>query len=98
KIIGNKIEIIAGRREAELIYHGVKNSFPLSENPALIIDIGGGSVEFIIANRTKIFWKKSIEAGVARLLEIFSPSNPIKNSELSAIHNYLDKMFAPVIE
>ena len=97
KIIGSRIEVISGDREAELIYHGVKNSFQLTEQPVLIMDIGGGSVEFVIADGRKIFWKKSIEAGAARLLEKFSPSNPINAAEISRMNDYLRKKFVPVI-
>jgi len=98
KIIGAKIEVITGEREAELIYHGVKNAYPLSNTPVLIMDIGGGSIEFIIANKFRIFWKKSIEAGAARLANKFSPSNPINKSELSAINDYLKQVFSPVLQ
>src|SRR5262249_54243822 len=54
KILGNKIEIIAGEKEAELIYIGVRNSFALRNQPSLIMDVGGGSVEFIIATDKKM--------------------------------------------
>ena len=97
KLIRNKIEIISGEREAELIYHGVKNSFPLDSQPVLIMDIGGGSIEFIIANQSKIFWKKSIEAGAARLAEKFSLFNPAGKSEILRMNDYLRKVFTPVL-
>jgi exopolyphosphatase/guanosine-5'-triphosphate,3'-diphosphate pyrophosphatase len=98
KIAGVQIEVISGNKEAVLIYHGVRNSFPLSNKPVLIMDIGGGSVEFIITDRSKVFWKKSIEAGAARLLEKFSLSNPITRSEISQMNYYLREVFSPVLK
>jgi len=46
--LGFPIEIIAGREEARLIYLGVAHSLPLSADKRLVMDIGGGSTEFII--------------------------------------------------
>ncbi len=85
------INVIDGNKEAELIYEGVKSGLDLGKNLSLIIDIGGGSTEFIISNQEKIYWKQSIEIGAARLLEKFKPSDPIKNEEKIKIENYLEK-------
>src|SRR5476649_2392185 len=46
--LGFPIEIIAGREEARLVYLGVAHSLPLSQEKRLVMDIGGGSTEFII--------------------------------------------------
>jgi exopolyphosphatase/guanosine-5'-triphosphate,3'-diphosphate pyrophosphatase len=76
KIIGSRIEIIEGEKEAALIYTGVKNSFNIPDEPVLVMDVGGGSVEFIIGTGKKVFWKKSIEAGAARLQSWPCPCRP----------------------
>ncbi len=93
---GINVNILSGSDEAKLIYEGVKNSMDLGADKSLIMDIGGGSIEFIIANRDEIFWHQSLEVGAARLLQQFSPSDPIKISETEAIHNYLQTAFTPV--
>lgn len=98
QIIGSKIKIIDGRTEASFIYQGVKNSFNIPDKPVIIMDVGGGSVEFIIADGKKIFWKKSIEAGAARLLEKFSSSDPMKKTEQSEIEKYLSGRFSEVVK
>jgi exopolyphosphatase/guanosine-5'-triphosphate,3'-diphosphate pyrophosphatase len=85
------IQIIDGQREAELIYYGVKQSMPLQNEPFVILDIGGGSNEFIICNNEKIFWKHSFNLGIARLLEMFSPSDPIKPDELERVNNHFEQ-------
>jgi len=81
--------IIEGEREAEMIYRGVRLSLDMEEKPVLILDIGGGSNEFIIANKKEIFWKHSFNLGMARLLETFHPSDPISPSEVQNISQYL---------
>ena len=49
-----KIEIIAGREEARLIYLGVSHGLPASSDKRLVVDIGGGSTEFIIGTGLKL--------------------------------------------
>ena len=50
KVLGFPIEVIAGREEARLIYQGVAHGLPPSSVPRLVMDIGGGSTEFIIGS------------------------------------------------
>lgn len=90
------VEVIDGDREAELIYKGVREAVPLNENISLIMDIGGGSTEFILANKNEIFWKYSFNLGAARLLEKFNPSDPILLCEVDAICNYLKAELVPL--
>ncbi|HEX7415019.1 MAG TPA: phosphatase [Bacteroidia bacterium] len=91
------VDIISGEEEAELIYYGTRMAARLSDEPCLIMDIGGGSNEFIIANKTTIFWKQSFKLGVARLLEMFKPENPIKEQTLQSIVSYLQKELQPLL-
>ncbi len=95
--LGLTIRVIPGDEEAQTIFDGVKQVIPLSDGYALIIDIGGGSVEFIIANKNGIIWKESFNIGIARLLEKFNPSDPISPSEIKAIENHLQKKLEPLL-
>lgn len=83
------IETISGEQEAEYIYHGVKQSMSFTDENYLILDIGGGSNEFIIANKNEFLWKHSFPLGAARLLERFSPEDPISEQTTEAIYSYL---------
>jgi len=87
--LGLSIRVIPGDEEAQTIFDGVKQVIPIGEEPLLIMDIGGGSVEFIIASKEGVLWKDSYNLGVARLLEQFSPSDPIRESEISLIESHL---------
>jgi len=93
------INVISGDKEAELIYYGVRQAVQMDEHKkSLIIDIGGGSTEFIIANKSKVFWKKSFLLGAARLLEKFNPSDPITDGEIKAINTYLMTELKPLFD
>ena len=83
-------DIITGEREAELIYYGVKAAIDMGEECCLIMDIGGGSVEFIICNSKQVFWKKSFDIGAARLMEQFHHSDPINEPDIQSLFSYLD--------
>ncbi len=89
KQTGFQITIISGDTEADFIYNGVKNAIDIGGNPSLIMDIGGGSVEFIICNRDKIFWKKSFNIGAQRLLDWFHNIDPIPANEIEKLDIFL---------
>lgn len=90
------IQVISGDQEAETIYYGVRDAVKMNDNASLIIDIGGGSTEFIIANKNQIFWKQSFLLGVARLLEMFNPSDPITDIEKRTLIDYLKNELQPL--
>ncbi len=87
---GIAIEIISGLEEAESIYLGVKQALDLGRECSLIMDIGGGSIEFILANQDEIFWMQSFEIGGQRMLEKFNQFDPISLSEIRDELQYLD--------
>lgn len=89
---GIQIKLIDGDREAGLIMKGVRQSIDLKGETALIMDIGGGSTEFIIANDTQLFWKESFPLGVSRLFEQLQPQDPIHETEVIALKNHLTKV------
>lgn len=91
KEFGIEVRIIAGEEEAELIYHGIRRAVPLSAENVLMLDIGGGSDEFIIANNNTVAWKHSFPLGIAMLLELFKPSDPMTPDEVKKVQDYLDK-------
>ena len=95
-ITGIDVNIISGDREAEFIYFGVKEAVGLGQDTSMIMDIGGGSVEFIIANNDKIFWKESFEIGAQRLLEKFQHHDPILPQEIDDLIIYIDQILQPL--
>jgi len=91
------IEAISGDEEAELIYQGVKLSGAIQEL-SLIMDIGGGSVEFILCDTQQLIWKKSYNIGAARLMQQFFKSDPITDEEKGAILNHIQTQLAALFD
>jgi len=92
------IQVISGMEEAGYIYYGVKNALDIGSKPALIMDIGGGSIEFIIGNNEKILWKQSFEVGGQRLIDKFHNYDPIGKNEISNLKEYLDNELIDLYE
>lgn len=90
-LLGWEIEIIDGELEAELIFKGVRLSLPDGIGKYLILDIGGGSTEFILADNNNIIWKKSFNIGIARALETLQMSDPVTSSEILAFEQWFDE-------
>ena len=95
---GIEVKRIDGNTEAELIYYGVRQAVQLGDKKNLVMDIGGGSVEFIIADANTIFWKQSFELGAALLLEKFKPSDPIADKEIEEFDHYISLQLHPLIK
>ncbi|MBK9731402.1 MAG: exopolyphosphatase [Chitinophagaceae bacterium] len=84
-----EVRKISGDQEAELIYLGVKQAVKLTSAPVLIMDIGGGSTEFIIADENKIFWKQSFPVGASVLMKQFQHHEPINEAETAQLKKFL---------
>ena len=89
--LGFLIEIIAGREEARLIYMGVAHGLPKTAGKRLVMDIGGGSTEFIIGNGLEPIKLESLYMGcVSYSLRYFPDGkitkNNLKQAELAARH------------
>lgn len=95
---GIEIQVIAGNEEARLITEGVRLAVPVDEKPVLIMDIGGGSVEFIIANDREVFWAQSFPVGVAVLYNDFHKSEPISEKEIKEVRQFLEHQLSPLKE
>jgi exopolyphosphatase/guanosine-5'-triphosphate,3'-diphosphate pyrophosphatase len=86
--VGIEIEVITGEREAEYIFEGVKATGTI-EGTSLIMDIGGGSTEFIICNREGLIWKRSYNIGAARLMQAYFKTDPISRENQSEIISHI---------
>jgi len=91
---GIRAEAIDGLREARLIYQGVRQAVPFPDNRVLIMDIGGGSVEMVLADRTQVYWQHSFPVGVAVLFHRFQKNDPIAPAEVDAVEHFLHAAMA----
>lgn len=87
--IGLEIEVISGDREASLIHQGVKMGYPFHEN-ALIMDIGGGSTEFIYASKLEVIKSHSFDIGTARIYQMFEFSDPYTDEQIQQVIQFLE--------
>ncbi|HNV80320.1 MAG: hypothetical protein WBI34_10975 [Tenuifilaceae bacterium] len=97
-LFGIDAKIITGDEEAELIYFGIRLAAPLNEQNVLMVDIGGGSNEIIIGNSQQLLWKRSYNLGVARLVHMFNPSDPIEPFEIAQIERYIENELSDLID
>lgn len=96
---GIEIELISGDREAELIYKGMLCSLPapLLERPILMVDIGGGSVEFIIGTGREMLWAQSFNVGVAVLWHNWQKNDPLTEGDIVGIKTFLNQELQPFL-
>ena len=87
--LGISVNIISGEKEADLIYKGVLWSYDF-RNPGVIMDIGGGSTEFIFANKEGITDLVSLNIGVSRIFQELKLSDPLTDQDILSITNWLD--------
>jgi len=89
---GIEIELITGSREADLIFRGTQCLGDNLKGRYLVMDIGGGSVEFIVGEQGKILYATSIKAGISVIRERFKLSEPLRSMEMHDVHNSIDGM------
>ena len=77
KVLGHSIQTISGREEARLIYLGVAHTLADDHQARLVIDIGGGSTEFIIGQRFDSKLLESLHIGCVSYREQFFPGEKI---------------------
>ena len=92
-----KIQPISGLQEATYIFKGIIEEHIFSDECVLIMDIGGGSVEFIISKERKIVWKKSFSIGAAKILNRIQPHFPFNTKDAKAISNLFDSELSELI-
>jgi exopolyphosphatase/guanosine-5'-triphosphate,3'-diphosphate pyrophosphatase len=95
--VGLRVKVIPGREEARLIYLGVRHAIDLSGKPTLIVDIGGGSVEFILIEHGEPVSLESHKIGVARLSERLFSADPPEAEEIDALEAYLGDQLDPML-
>ncbi len=90
---GIDIRILSGDEEAAFIYEGVCWALqPEKDITYLIMDIGGGSTEFILFKNDEIYLKESYLLGASRILEKFKPSDPLTTEDLQTYYVYFEEV------
>ncbi|MCB9236220.1 MAG: Ppx/GppA family phosphatase [Bacteroidia bacterium] len=96
---GINIRIINGNEEAALIFEGVRSGVQIPyDKYSLLIDIGGGSVEFIVTYENRAQLLRSLNIGAARLLETISPEDPISKKQVTATQDLIRSQVGGLLE
>jgi exopolyphosphatase/guanosine-5'-triphosphate,3'-diphosphate pyrophosphatase len=90
---GLRVEVISGDQEAEWVYRGVTSDPVLHGRSLLILDVGGGSTEFILGNHGHHSFRQSFPLGSVRLLEKLKPDDPPSIADLAGCRDWLKKFF-----
>ena len=93
ELSGLTLEIISGDQEARLAFQGVSSDSTLAKYPLLILDVGGGSTEFILGAGREILLQRSFPIGAVRLMEKFPPNDPPGHRELARCRAWLKDFF-----
>lgn len=99
---GLSAKIISGEQEAEWVFEGVTSDSRFANMPLLILDVGGGSTEFILGENREQYFRNSFRLGTVRLFEQLKPTDPPGSGELARCRDYLkkflDEQIAPELE
>ncbi len=88
--LGVKIMLINGLQEAEFVFEAVNRVHPFCNKKSCIIDIGGGSTEFIFTNKNKVDKFHSFKIGLSRLLQFKELADPLSKEDIADITSYLE--------
>jgi exopolyphosphatase / guanosine-5'-triphosphate,3'-diphosphate pyrophosphatase len=94
--VGLVVRVVSAREEARLIYLAVRHAMNLKSEPHLIIDIGGGSVEFIVGDQKRHELLESRKLGAARMTATFVKSDPINKADYQALRHFYDGELSPL--
>jgi exopolyphosphatase/guanosine-5'-triphosphate,3'-diphosphate pyrophosphatase len=95
---GIRVDLITGEEEAHLIHQGVKMAVPFNGQKKLIMDIGGGSVEFIIADVNQVYWAASFMIGLAVMFPKYHRQDPMAATEIADLEAFLSNQLIPLAE
>lgn len=95
---GIETRVISGTEEARLIHRAAVYGVDVSEGAALVIDVGGGSVELTLGRGPRVRVAHSLKLGVIRLTERFVRSDPISRADERRMVSHVSEVLAPVTE
>jgi exopolyphosphatase/guanosine-5'-triphosphate,3'-diphosphate pyrophosphatase len=92
---GVDVEVVSGVEEARLIHLGVLQALPVYDRQLLLIDIGGGSTEFLVGKGGEMLWARSLKLGAIRLTERFFPEGRVSAKRVTRARQFLHSFLAP---
>ena len=93
---GIDVQVISGAEEARLIHLGVLQAVPIYERQHLVVDIGGGSTEFILAKAGDTQLGRSLKLGAIRLTDRFFNDGSVRGNRVTECRDYVRAYLAPI--
>lgn len=102
QITGHSVQVISGEQEADWVFLGVSSQPGFANRPLLILDVGGGSSEFIVGENSAQYFRQSYRLGTVRLLEFLKPGDPPTATDWSRcrewLAGFLNREIRPALE
>ena len=95
ELIGVRPEVIGGEEEAELAFRGARAGLPSSPAPFAVIDVGGGSTEIVVGDRSPTY-ARSFDIGSVRTSERLAPNRPMPEDQWEAARAWATEVFSEV--
>src|SRR5499427_6139658 len=95
--VGIEIRVVRGDEEARLIYLGARGSLDLGKRRVALFDLGGGSLEVILADAQELYYTASLKLGVIRLAETCPCSDPPTARERAQLAERARSLLDPVV-
>ncbi|GAA3276234.1 Ppx/GppA phosphatase family protein [Paenarthrobacter aurescens] len=91
EVLGVQPEVITGDEEAALSFAGASSVLPaMGEDPILVVDLGGGSTEFVLGNSSGVIAARSVDVGCVRLTERHLRNDPPSAAQIAAAEADVD--------
>jgi exopolyphosphatase/guanosine-5'-triphosphate,3'-diphosphate pyrophosphatase len=97
-VSGLTVDVISGEQEADWVFRGVVTDPKLARAPLLILDVGGGSTEFILCHGSTQYFRQSFRMGTVRLLENLQPADPPSAMDLASCLKCLNQFLAEEVQ
>jgi exopolyphosphatase / guanosine-5'-triphosphate,3'-diphosphate pyrophosphatase len=94
---GIRVRVVTGQEEARLIYLGVRHSMDFGDRNVLIVDVGGGSAELIVGNRTKLLHAASLKLGAIRLNDLYLKKAPSPDDAVKRLEKAVETELTPAL-
>ncbi len=95
---GVEVTVVDGLREAQLIFKAIRSSVVIDPAPALAADLGGGSLELMVGDRSGLAFAASLRLGVGRLTAELVESDPATKADRERLQARVSSQLAPVLE
>lgn len=96
--LGIPIEIIPGADEARITFAGATEGNLQGKDNCIVVDVGGGSTEFIVGNSEKLHFSKSLDIGCVRMTEKYITAQPLSQSERLYVEEAVDAQLSTIIQ